>query len=272
MWESCTPGFRSELLVQDGRATASALRAVGVCPSTAQALCKTLWFSRRCWAGCRHATPGTEIRCGEQPSCTRPMGSQPLPHRQEAYKATPPTPSMQTCLPESLHSWAQARTFPFFDQKQSFLSGSDDLPREHTSWQRISVIPPWRRRRNTRSVSYSTLIPILWMWKAQNAVKPPPSFSSVAQSCLTLCDPMDCSRPGLPVHHQLPEFTQIHVHWVGDAIQPSHPLSSPSSPSLNLSQHQGLFQWVNSSHQVAKGLEFQLQHQSFQWISRTDFL
>ena len=128
MWESCTPGFRLELLVQDGRATASALRAVGVCPSTAQALCKTLWFSRRCWAGCRHATPGTEIRCGEQPSCPRPMGSQPLPHRQEAYKATPPTPSMQTCLPESLHSWAQARTFPFFDQKQSFLSGSDDLP------------------------------------------------------------------------------------------------------------------------------------------------
>ena len=76
-------------------------------------------------------------------------------------------------------------------------------------------------------------------------------FSSVAQSCPTLCDPMDCSSPGLPVHHQLPEFTQIHVHWVCDAIQPSHPLSSPSLPTFNLSQHQGLFKWVSSSHQVA---------------------
>ena len=88
-------------------------------------------------------------------------------------------------------------------------------------------------------------------------------FSSVAQSCLTLWDPMDRSTPGLPVHHQLPESTKTHVHWVGDAIQPSHPLSSPSSPALNLSQHQGLFQRVNSSHEVAKVLEFQLQHQSF---------
>ena len=85
-------------------------------------------------------------------------------------------------------------------------------------------------------------------------------FSSVAQSCLTLCDPMNCSMPGLPVHHQLPEFTQTHVHWVGDVIQPSHPLSSPSPPAFNLSQHQGLFKWVSSTHQVAKILEFQLQH------------
>ena len=83
-------------------------------------------------------------------------------------------------------------------------------------------------------------------------------FSSVAQSCPTLCNPMNCSTPGLPVHHQLPEFTQTHVHWVGDAIQPPHPLSSPSPPALNLSQHQGLFQWVSSSHQVSKLLEFQL--------------
>ena len=96
-------------------------------------------------------------------------------------------------------------------------------------------------------------------------------FSSVTQSCLTLCDPMNCSTPGLPVHHQLPESTQTHVLWVGDAIQPSHPLSSPSPPTLSLSQHQGLFQWISSSHQVAKVLEFQLQHQSFQWIFRTDF-
>ena len=95
--------------------------------------------------------------------------------------------------------------------------------------------------------------------------------SSVAQSCPTLCGPMECSIPGLPVHHQLLEITQTHVHWVGDAIQPSHPLSSPSPPAFNLSQHQGLFQWVSSSHQVAKELEFQPQHQSFQWILRTDF-
>ena len=90
-------------------------------------------------------------------------------------------------------------------------------------------------------------------------------FSLVARSCPTLCDPMNRSTPGLPVHHQLPESTQTHVHWVGDAIQPSHPLSFPSPPALNLSQHQGLFQWVSSSHQVAKVLEFQFQHQSFQW-------
>ena len=76
------------------------------------------------------------------------------------------------------------------------------------------------------------------------------SVGSVAQSCPTLCDPTD-STPGLPVHHQLPEFTQTHVHWVSDAIQPSHPLSLPCSPALNLSQHQGLFKWVRSSHQVA---------------------
>ena len=97
-------------------------------------------------------------------------------------------------------------------------------------------------------------------------------FSSVAQSCPTLSDPMNRSRPGLPVHHQLPEFTQTHAHRVSDAIQPSHPLSTPSPPAPNPSQHQGLFQWVNSSHEVAKALEFQLQHQSFQWTPRTDLL
>ena len=97
-------------------------------------------------------------------------------------------------------------------------------------------------------------------------------FSSVAQSCLTLCNPMNHSTPGLPVHHQLLEFTQIHVHRVGDTIQPSHSLSSPSPPAPNPSQHQRLFQWVNSSHEVAKVLEFQLQHQSSQWTPRTDLL
>ena len=88
-----------------------------------------------------------------------------------------------------------------------------------------------------------------------------------------LCNGMDYGTPGFPVlHYHLLGFAQIHVHWVGDAIQPSHPLSSPSPPAFNLSQHQGLFQWVGSSHQVAKGLEFQLQCQSFQWIFRDDFL
>ena len=98
------------------------------------------------------------------------------------------------------------------------------------------------------------------------------SVSSVAQLCPTLWDPMDCSMPGLPVHHQLPEFTHTHVHRVGVAIQPSHPLLSPSPPAFDLPQHQGLFKWVSSLHRVAKVLEFQLQHQSFQWTFRTDFL
>ena len=92
------------------------------------------------------------------------------------------------------------------------------------------------------------------------------SESEVAQSCLTVCNTMNRSMPGLPVHHQLPEFTQTHVHQVGDAIQPSHSLLSPSPPAPNPSQHQDLFQWVNSSHEVAQVLEFQPQHQSFQWI------
>ena len=109
---------------------------------------------------------------------------------------------------------------------------------------------------------------IIYMWYLEKWYQ----FSSVAQSHLTLCDPRDCSTPGFPVHYQLPELAQTHVHWVGDTIQPSHPLSFPSPPAFNLSQHQGLSQWVNSSHEVAKVLEFQLQHQSFHWIFRTDFL
>ena len=88
-------------------------------------------------------------------------------------------------------------------------------------------------------------------------------FSSATQSCLTFCSPMDCSTPGFPVHHQLLELAQTHVHRVSDAIQPSHSLLSPSLPTPNPCQHQGLFQWVSFSHQVAKVLEFQLQHQSF---------
>ena len=97
-------------------------------------------------------------------------------------------------------------------------------------------------------------------------------FSSVTQSCPTLWDPMNRSTPGLPVHHQLLEFTQTHIHWVGDTIQPSPPLLSPSPPTFNLSQHQGLFKWVSFLHQVVKVWEFQLQHHSFQWTLGTDFL
>ena len=104
----------------------------------------------------------------------------------------------------------------------------------------------------------------LCIWQVQ--------LSSVAKSCPTLCDPMDCSTPGLPIHHQLPEFIQTHAHWVGDVIQPSHPLFPPSPPTFSLFQHHDLFKWVSSSHQMTKVLEFQLQHQSFQWIFRTDFL
>ena len=114
-----------------------------------------------------------------------------------------------------------------------------------------------------------------WPWSTKqskskaNRVFPrecPVQFSSVAQSCPTPCSPMGCRTPGFPVHHQIPEFTQTYVHWVSDAIQPSHPLSSPSPLTFNLSQQQGLFKWVSSLHQVAKILELQFQYQSFQWI------
>ena len=126
-------------------------------------------------------------------------------------------------------------------------------PMDRGAWQAIvhRVAKSWTRLKRLSSSTYQ--------------------FSSVTQSRPTLCYPMDWSTPGFPVHHQLPELTQTHVHRVNDAIQPSHPLSSPS-PTFNLSQHQGLFQWVGSSHQVAKVLEIQLQHQSFQWIFRTDSL
>ena len=112
----------------------------------------------------------------------------------------------------------------------------------------------------------STDILLVWLFN-----KFSDQFSSVAQSCLTLCDPMDFNTLGFPVHHQLPDLTQTHVHCIGDAIQSSHPLSPPSLPAFNPSWHQGLFYWVSSLHQVAKVLAFQLQHQSFQWIFRTDF-
>ena len=111
---------------------------------------------------------------------------------------------------------------------------------------------------NCKRDQLTHLGPVFAIWLITEKICPPLlyQFSSVAQSCLTLYDLMDCSTPGLPVHHQLPELTQAHVHRVGDAIQPSHPLSSPFPPAFNVSQHQGLFKSVSSSNQVAKVLEF----------------
>ena len=134
----------------------------------------------------------------------------------------------------------------------------------------VSEVLCVRIKENTRLFSWDTF-PELWQERLLGNISPH-QFSSVIQSCPTLFDPVDCSTPGLPVHHQLPQFTQTHAHWVGDAIQLSHPLLSSSPPTFNYSQHQGLFQGVSSSHQVTKVLEFQLQHQSFPWSLRTDLL
>ena len=150
---------------------------------------------------------------------------------------------------------------------------------QHEMVHKLKTTPKGRRaRKSQRSVAriraYMSRWPWLeaqqWIFELESSEEQSVQFSSVAQSCPTVCDPMNCSTPGLPVHHQLLEFTQ--THQVSDAIQPSHPLSSPSPPAPNPSQHKSFFQWVNSSHVMAKILEFQLQHQSFQWILRTDLL
>ena len=116
----------------------------------------------------------------------------------------------------------------------------------------LAWIIPWTEEPGRLQSIGSQRVGHSWAHKSLHMVQ----FSSFAQSCPTVCDPMNRSTPGLPVHDQLPEFTQTHVHRVSDAIQPSHPLSSPSPPAPNPSQHQSLFQWVNSSHEVAKVLEF----------------
>ena len=185
---------------------------------------------------------------------------------------------------ELVNRWETARLCPWESQKIG------QFAKEFTSWYENHLFPlitgrfssrqrasmnrfkewglgktPCTHSEQTRSFFF------FWQCCAASRILVP-QFSSVAQPCQTLFDPTNYSTPGLLVHHQLPEPTQTHVHWVGDAIQPSHHLSSPSPPALNLSQHQGLFKWVSSSHQVAKVLEFQLQHQFFQWTPRTDLL
>ena len=160
---------------------------------------------------------------------------------------------------------------------QGALMSTEQLP-SNLWWRLLFCVVSWGQREGLDQASLSGLQSLhsfcihsicsyqeaIQCWLLQ--------FSSVAQSYPTLCDPMNRSTSGLPVHHPFPEFTQTHVHWVSDAIQPSHPLLSSSPPALNLSQHHGLFKWVRSSHQVAKVLEPQLQHQSFQWTPRTDLL
>ena len=132
---------------------------------------------------------------------------------------------------------AQFQRIPRRDKKD--LSEKCKEMRKTIEWERRDL---FKKIRDTKGAFHASSVP----------------FSSITQSCPTFCDPMNCSTPGLPVHHYLPEFTQTHVHQVGDAIQPSHPLSSPFPPAPNPSLHQSLFQWINSSHEVAKVLEFQL--------------
>ena len=145
------------------------------------------------------------------------------------------------------------------------------LPREHTGHSK-HPLPTTQEKTLHMDLTRWPTPKSDWLYFLQPKIENSVQFSSVTQLHPTLCDPMNRSTPDLPVHRQLLEFTQTIVHRVSDVIQPSHPLSSPSSPAPNPSQHQGLFQWVNSSHEVAKVLEFQIQHQSFQWTSRTDIL
>ena len=157
----------------------------------------------------------------------------------------------------------------------SLLAHGHSCFRRHTGVTKLHwmlTLPPSCR---IVSLTYSKMHFPWWLWNRNKlGCKPVGSgsvqFSSVTPLCLTLCNPMNSSMPGLPVHHRLLEFTQTHVHRVSDAIQPSHPRSSPSPPAPKPYQYQSLFQWVNSLHEVAKVLEFQLQHQSFQWTPRTD--
>ena len=147
------------------------------------------------------------------------------------------------------------------------ISERKALSRDETNTN-VSFLFKWRSSKNSAQLWIKILIVVV---RFTSVFIGSVQFSSVTLSCPTLCDPMNCSTPGLPVHHQLPESTETHVHWVGDAIQPSHPLSFPSAPALNPSQHQGLFKWVSSSHQWPK-YQFQLWNQSYQGTPRTHLL
>ena len=141
-----------------------------------------------------------------------------------------------------------------------FLTQGSNPHLLYSWWAKVKRVPtlPNGASRQGRERAIVTLIAVFVKCLCTSGTSCSVQFISVAQSCPTLCDPKNRSTPGFPVHHQLPEFTQTHVHQFGDAIQPSHPLSSPSPPAPNPSQHQSLFQWVKSSYQVAKVLEFQL--------------
>ena len=160
----------------------------------------------------------------------------------------------------------------FLKQEEEKAQLSKERRGGHRCWEKQDMDKNWSEATWTKMVEDSTFSRLCASLYAHYNIFSSVQFSSLAQSCPTLFDPMNRSTPGLPVHHKLPEFTQIHVHWVSDAMQPSHPLLSPSPPAPNPSQHQGLFQRVNSSHEVAKVLEFQLQHQSFQWTPGIDLL
>ena len=168
--------------------------------------------------------------------------------RDEIWWLLSPADSPQSPVLHLCFSWARAHMA--ISAEKAVLT-CPYIPCSHDSawWE-------WSTIRSEQFCSVLTMSQILWLkkWSCFSSVQ----FSSVAHSYLTLCSPMNCSTPGLPVHHQLPEFTQTRVRRVGDVIQPSHPLSSPSPPAPNPSQHQSLFQWVNSLHEVAKVLEFQL--------------
>ena len=137
--------------------------------------------------------------------------------------------------------------------------GGHGNPLQYSGLENSMVYSPWGRKQ----LDTTEWLSLHWLLEFLVCRLTVPCCCSVAKLCLTLCDPTNCSTPGFPVLYYLLKFAQTHVRWISDAIQPSHPLSSPSPPAFSLSQHQGLFQWINSSHQVAQVLELQLQHQSF---------
>ena len=257
-------------------------------------------WSLQVWQPCATSPWQGLMQCEHLDSLTQTKTLSSLFGARDALPSCCPFKGPATAIPLS---WA----LPHFDQKAALMESLTAVP-DHPSIARVSTssgvhlceITMNRNHPKTKigpSGSWSwALFQVLRFtlhWKASwtegitacgksyscfalshpfLAVLSSAHFSSVAQSCLTLCNPMDHSTPGFPVRHQHLELAQTHVHWVSDAIQPSHSLLPPSLPALNLSQHQGLFQWVGSSYQVAKALELQLNPQSFQWIFRTEFL